>query len=106
MTVLTDLLNDQLRLEQREIAQGGDMWSNPYAVVTNIDRSAIFRTRAALARWRGQSGDPRGAVALLSDLLNEQLRVLRPNHPDLATTQQALTYWQEQSRGRGWLRGR
>ncbi|MFB7665323.1 tetratricopeptide repeat protein [Kitasatospora sp. NPDC056138] len=107
VTVLTDLLNDQLRLEQREIAQGArDMWSNPYAVAANTDRSAIFRTRAALARWRGQSGDPRGAVALLSDLLNEQLRVLRPDHPDLATTQQALTYWQEQSRGRGWLRGR
>ncbi|MEV4556266.1 NB-ARC domain-containing protein [Kitasatospora sp. NPDC049285] len=105
VTVLTDLLNDQLRMEQREIAQGArGTWSNPYAVAT--DRSAIFRTRAALARWRGQSGDPRGAVALLSDLLNEQLRVLRPDHPDLATTQQALTYWQEQSRGRGWLRGR
>ncbi|TYC66652.1 tetratricopeptide repeat protein [Streptomyces sp. CB01881] len=107
VTVLTDLLNDQLRLESRAIARGTrDTWSNPYAVATNTDRSAIFRTRAALARWRGQSGDRRGAVALLSDLLNEQLRVLRPDHPDLATTRQALAYWQEQSRGRRWLRGR
>ncbi|MBP0454866.1 tetratricopeptide repeat protein [Kitasatospora sp. RG8] len=107
VTVLTDLLNDQLHLEQREIARGTrNTWSDPYAVATDPDRSAIFRTRAALARWRGQSGDPRGAVALLSDLLNEQLRLLRPDHPDLATTRQALAYWQEQSRGRGWRRRR
>ncbi|MFB7619135.1 NB-ARC domain-containing protein [Kitasatospora sp. NPDC056181] len=107
VTVLTDLLNDQLRGEQREIAQGTrNTWSNAYAVVTDPDRSAIFRTRAALARWRGRSGDPRGAVALLSDLLDEQLRVLRPDHPDLATTRQALAYWQEQSRGTGWRRRR
>ncbi|MER5638092.1 NB-ARC domain-containing protein [Kitasatospora sp. NPDC002227] len=107
VTVLGDLLKDQLRLESREIAWGTrNTRSNPHAAAATTDRSAIFRTRAALARWRGQSGDPRGAVALLSDLLNEQLRVLRPDHPDLATTRQALTYWQEQSRGRGWLRGR
>ncbi|WP_051711435.1 hypothetical protein [Streptomyces sp. NRRL S-350] len=107
VTVLTDLLDDQLRLESREIAQGArDTRSNPYAVATDSDRSAIFRTRAALARRRGQSGDPRGAVALLSDLLNEQLRVLRPDHPDLAATRQALGYWQEQSRSRRWRRGR
>ncbi|RKT07618.1 hypothetical protein BX286_5683 [Streptomyces sp. 3211.6] len=107
VTVLTDLLNDQLRLESREIARASrNTWSNPHAVATDTDRSEIFRTRAALAHWRGRSGDPRGAIALLSDLLNEQLRVLRPDHPDLATTQEALAYWQTHSRGRGWLRGR
>ncbi|MDH6137489.1 hypothetical protein P3T37_006922 [Kitasatospora sp. MAA4] len=107
VTVLTDLLNDQLRLESREIANGArDTWSNPYALSGDTARSEMFRTRAAIAHWRGRSGDPRGAVAVLSDLLNEQLRVLRPDHPDLATTQRALTYWQEQPQGRGWLRGR
>ncbi|MFD0275180.1 tetratricopeptide repeat protein [Kitasatospora sp. NPDC127111] len=107
VTVLTDLLNDQLRLRSRETARSArDTSSNPYAVATDTDRSAIFRTRAALAHRRGQSGDPRGAVALLSDLLTEQLRLLHPDHPDLATTRQALAYWQEQSRGRRWLRGR
>ncbi|MEV0530580.1 NB-ARC domain-containing protein [Kitasatospora sp. NPDC050463] len=107
VTVLTNLLNDQIRLESREIARRSrGAWSNPYAVATDTDRSGIFHTRAALAHWRGRSGDRRGAVALLSDLLNEQLRVLRPDHPDLVTTQQALTYWQKHSRGRGWLRGR
>ncbi|MFJ3176323.1 hypothetical protein ACIPJK_36910 [Streptomyces roseus] len=107
VTVLTNLLSDQLRLESREIARDSrNTWSNPYAVATDTDRSEVFRTRAALACWRGRSGDPRGAVALLSDLLNQQLRVLRPDHPDLATTQQALTYWRQHSRGRRWLRGR
>ncbi|MFF1902750.1 NB-ARC domain-containing protein [Kitasatospora sp. NPDC058218] len=90
--VLADLFDAQLK--GRWFETNSD---NPYAMP---GRLATFRTHAALAHWRGQAGDPAGAAAALRDLADEQLRILGPDHPDLATTRRNLAFWQERSRSR------
>ncbi|MCK9932528.1 tetratricopeptide repeat protein, partial [Frankia sp. Mgl5] len=50
-------------------------------------------TRNNLAAWRGEAGDPVGAAAAFAHLLNDQLRVLGPDHPSTLTIRNNLTYW-------------
>ena len=50
-------------------------------------------TRANLARWLGEAGQPAQAADQFRDLLNDQLRVLGPDHPDTLTTRSNLAYW-------------
>src|SRR5512144_719266 len=61
--------------------------------VLGPDHPATLTTRANLAYWRGEAGDPAGAAAGFADLLPERLRVLGPDHPDTLTTRANLAYW-------------
>ncbi|HEX7306368.1 FxSxx-COOH system tetratricopeptide repeat protein [Lentzea sp.] len=58
------------------------------------DHPVTLSSRHASAYWRGEAGDPAGAVAALDDLLTDQLRVLGPDHPDTLTTRHDRVRWQ------------
>jgi hypothetical protein len=44
-------------------------------------------------RWRGELGDPAGAVAALEELLADRMRVLGPDHPWTMGTRHELARW-------------
>ncbi|MFE4397977.1 MULTISPECIES: tetratricopeptide repeat protein [Streptomycetaceae] len=98
--VLAGLLRDQLHVLH------GRPEEDPYGryLRTPDHRPVTFKTRAALAFWLGRSGDVRAAVAALEELLDEQLRHLGPDHPDIAATRQNLTHWRQQQQKRRWRR--
>jgi hypothetical protein len=50
-------------------------------------------TRAHIAGWTGESGDPVGALRLLRELLPDLLRVLGPDHPETLSTRGNKAYW-------------
>ncbi len=52
-----------------------------------------FTTRANLAAWRGEAGDPAGAAAAFAELLPDIQRVLGPEHPTTLTTRNNLAAW-------------
>jgi hypothetical protein len=53
--------------------------------VLGPDHPDTLITRANLARWRGEAGDPAGAAIAFEALLTDYLRVLGPDHPDTLT---------------------
>ncbi|MFJ9615198.1 NB-ARC domain-containing protein [Streptomyces noursei] len=58
----------------------------------------VFHAHHGHAYWRGRSGDPAGAASSFTYLLDEQLRVLGPDHPHTATTRAELARWTERAR--------
>jgi len=51
-----------------------------------------------VADWRGKAwGDPAGAAVALEELLTDQLRVLRAEHPHTLITRRDLEYWQKRT---------
>jgi NB-ARC domain/Tetratricopeptide repeat len=61
-----------------------------------IDHPDTLATRHDLALWRGEAGDPAGAITALEQLLTDYLRVLGPDHPHTLNTRHNLADW------RGW----
>lgn len=57
------------------------------------ESSALHGARERVAHWRGESGDPAGAAVAYGALLNEQVRVLGPDHPDTAATRREPARW-------------
>ncbi|MGV9367799.1 tetratricopeptide repeat protein [Amycolatopsis sp. NPDC003731] len=49
--------------------------------------------RHNLAQWRGRSGDPDAAVTELAQLLEDQKRILGPEHPGTHATHASLAQW-------------
>jgi hypothetical protein len=50
------------------------------------DHRATLATRARIADWTGESGNPAGAQRLLEELLPDQVQVLGPYHPATLAT--------------------
>ena len=63
------------------------------------DHPETLTTRANLASWRGEAGDPAGAAAAYEELLADLLRVLGPDHPNTLTTRGNLAYWTGEADG-------
>ena len=57
------------------------------------DHPSTLTTRHNLAHWRGEAGDPGGAVTASEQLLADRLRVLGPDHPSTLTTRHNLARW-------------
>jgi hypothetical protein len=57
------------------------------------DHPDTLITRSNLAHWRGQNGDPAGAVAALEELLADSVRVKGTDHPDVQITSANLAHW-------------
>ncbi|WP_370964826.1 tetratricopeptide repeat protein [Amycolatopsis sp. cg9] len=57
------------------------------------DHPRTLTTRDNLARWRGEAGDPVGAVAAFEQLLTDRVRVLGPIHTHTMITRGNLAYW-------------
>jgi hypothetical protein len=57
--------------------------------------------RNNLAHWRGQAGDPAGAISALEQLLTDYLRVLGPDHPDTLSVRNNLARWRGEAGGDG-----
>jgi hypothetical protein len=68
--------------------------------VTRPNWFDVFGAHYAHAHWRGRAGDPAGAATSFTHLLNEQTRVLGPDHPDTAATREELARWAQYARGR------
>ncbi|MBT2467311.1 tetratricopeptide repeat protein [Streptomyces sp. ISL-66] len=89
------LLHDLLR---HLAPQGGPRlprWSAALGMLVRNrpDWSDVFGAHFGHAHWRGRAGDPVGAATSLTHLLNEQVRVLGPAHPDTAATREELARW-------------
>ncbi|WP_156757022.1 tetratricopeptide repeat protein [Actinokineospora pegani] len=57
------------------------------------DHPNTLTTRHNLAYWRGEAGDPAGAVAAYEGLLTDRLRVVGPDHPGTLATRNNLADW-------------
>ncbi|MEV8543199.1 tetratricopeptide repeat protein [Streptomyces sp. NPDC051572] len=57
------------------------------------DHPDALAARHYLARWRGEAGDPNGAIATYTEVLGDRLRVLGPEHPDTLATRHNLARW-------------
>jgi hypothetical protein len=57
------------------------------------DHPDTLATRASIARWTGQGGDPVGALRLSQELLPDLVRVLGPDHPETLATRGNLAAW-------------
>ncbi|WP_182607295.1 tetratricopeptide repeat protein, partial [Streptomyces alkaliphilus] len=53
--------------------------------------------RHNLAHWRGEAGDPVGAITATEHLLTDMVRVLGPHHPETLTTRHNLASWRERA---------
>ncbi|MFF5805559.1 tetratricopeptide repeat protein [Streptomyces sp. NPDC012746] len=60
----------------------------------------VFAAHRGHAHWRGRAGDAAGAATSFTHLLNEQIRVLGPDHPDTAATRRELADWARYAGGR------
>ncbi|MER5790933.1 tetratricopeptide repeat protein [Streptomyces sp. NPDC001980] len=58
------------------------------------DHPDTLTARHNLAAWRGEAGDPAGAVAALAELLTHRERVLGADHADTLATRHNLAHWQ------------
>jgi len=54
---------------------------------------STLTTRANIAGWTGQSGDPATALRLYQGLLPDRERVLGPGHPGTLTTHAEIAHW-------------
>ena len=61
------------------------------------DHPDTLRTRASIARLRGETGNLTGALAEYEQLLPDMLRVLGPDHPDTLTARHNIAYLQGES---------
>ncbi|MDX3536846.1 NB-ARC domain-containing protein [Streptomyces sp. MB09-01] len=61
------------------------------------DHPDTLLARGRFAWWRGEAGDAAGAVATLTDLIADLLRVLGPDHPDTLMTRGRLARWQAEA---------
>ena len=52
-------------------------------------------TRYGLAHWAGRSGWHDLAIDLFEHLIQDQLQIMTPDHPDIAATRDALTALQQ-----------
>ncbi|MDQ0616779.1 tetratricopeptide repeat protein [Arthrobacter globiformis] len=50
-----------------------------------------------LASLTGETGDLAGAISQFRELLDDQLRVLGPDHPDTLSTRSNLAFWTGQA---------
>ena len=57
------------------------------------DHPDVLITRANIATWTGQGGDPRRALRLFVQLLPDVQRVLGPDHPDVLTARGNIAFW-------------
>jgi hypothetical protein len=55
-------------------------------------------TRGNLAGWLGESGQVQEGITQFRQLLDDQTRVLGPDHPDTLITRGNLAYWTGESR--------
>ncbi|WEB38072.1 hypothetical protein MOV08_01270 [Streptomyces yunnanensis] len=89
------LLNDLLQ------ALGGPMLPTETLLsrmATRPNVLDVFNTHHCHAYWRGRSGDAAGAASSFTYLLNEQLRVLGPDHPHTLTARAEPARWTERVR--------
>ena len=56
-------------------------------------------TRANLAHWTGEAGDPAAAKNLLAELLPVRERVSGPDHPDTLAARANLARWTSSAPG-------
>ncbi|MFD8392675.1 NB-ARC domain-containing protein [Streptomyces sp. NPDC059680] len=94
------LLNDLLRTLR---GTGGlQPRSGPYGneALVRSNWLKVFTAHRGHAHWRGRAGDAAGAAVSFTYLLNEQVRVLGPDHPDVLATREELAHWEEHSRTR------
>jgi NB-ARC domain len=68
------------------------------------DHPDTLTTRNHFAYWRGEAGDPVGAVSAFEKLLNDYLRVLGTDHPHTLTIRSNLAHWQGRAHDQGELR--
>ena len=65
-------------------AKASDVWGP--------DHPDTLTTRSNIAYWRGEAGDPAGALTALEQLLPDLLRVLGPDYPDTLLTRVNIAY--------------
>ncbi|MFD8811158.1 tetratricopeptide repeat protein [Streptomyces sp. NPDC059627] len=65
--------------------------------VLGADHRDTLSIRHGLAFWRGEAGDPAGAVAAFVELLDDCMRVLGADHPYTLTTRNNLGHWQRRA---------
>jgi hypothetical protein len=78
------------------VAEAKDYFHQLHTTATQqlgLDHLDTLRSRSYLARWRGEAGDPAGAVAAFEELLTDLLRVLGPDHPDTLMSRDSLARW-------------
>ncbi|WP_433622743.1 tetratricopeptide repeat protein [Nocardia sp. CA-120079] len=72
-------------------------WLPSFTHAVGSDHLDTLTTRHNVGYWRGESGDPAGAVTEYEQLLTDYLRVLGPDHPHTLATRHNLAYWRGES---------
>jgi hypothetical protein len=67
-------------------------WAPMFEQVLGPDHPDTLTTRSNIANWRGQAGDPVGALREFEALLVDQLRVLGADHPDTLWTRNNIAF--------------
>lgn len=78
------------------------------AMTTRIlgpDHPHTLTTRANLAHWRGEAGDPTAAATATAELLDHMVQVVSKDHALIRLFQQNLTYWQNAAEADGQGKG-
>jgi hypothetical protein len=68
------------------------------------DHPNTLAARRDLAHWRGEAGDPVGAVTAFEELLDDYLRVLGADHPHTLIARSSLAHWRGRAHDQGELR--
>ncbi|WP_338597130.1 tetratricopeptide repeat protein [Saccharopolyspora sp. SCSIO 74807] len=83
----------ELIQERPEEGEADEQFLTDQLRVLGPDHPDTLSSRNNLARWRGEAGDPAGAVVVLEELLADELRVLGPDHPDTLSSRNNLARW-------------
>jgi tetratricopeptide (TPR) repeat protein len=76
--------------DNRNILESWDTRSADVLPSTSVSRLFL---RGHLAHWTGEAGDPAAALTKYRELLDAQMRVLGPDHPNTLTTRSNLAAW-------------
>lgn len=94
------LMNDLIRVlgAQRGLQPGPGPYGNEETVRSNWLK--VFAAHHGHAHWRGRAGDAAGAATSFTYLLNEQIRVLGADHPQVQAIREELAHWEGRARRR------
>ncbi|WP_410870356.1 tetratricopeptide repeat protein [Nocardia sp. A7] len=75
-------------------------WTALLPELPTTDSDDTLTTRHNIAYWRGQSGDPAGALTELELLLPDRQRILGSDHPETLRTRNNIAFWRGRAGGK------
>ncbi|MEU5240962.1 tetratricopeptide repeat protein [Streptomyces lydicus] len=86
-------LKARLSTVPRENLQRWQRWHQEFTQHLGSDHRDTLTTRQEVAFWTGEAGEPKKALKLYTDLLEDRVRILGPDDSDTLATRHGIARW-------------